>query len=64
MWVHCRWHEERKLRISSTKAHTILVKKDEAGLQKAAEQLCKRTSFSNEAMQYGMLLLICYFFSV
>lgn len=48
------WHQERRLRISSTKAHLIRTKRDDKGLQKAAQKLLKSSSYKSAAMCYGI----------
>ncbi|KAH7937317.1 hypothetical protein HPB49_010617 [Dermacentor silvarum] len=50
------WHQERRLRISSTKAHLIRTKRDDKGLQKAAQQLLKSSSYKSAAMCYESAL--------
>ncbi|KAK8776898.1 hypothetical protein V5799_029757 [Amblyomma americanum] len=48
------WHEERRLRITSTKAHAIRTKRSDEGFQKAADSLCKTSSYTSAAMHYGI----------
>lgn len=47
-----RWHQERRLRISSTKPHLIRTKRDDKRLQNAAQQLPKSSSYKSAAMCY------------